>query len=195
VCGGADDAGILRTVAQTGLSIVVSPHLLRPFSSRQLSLVAGDGKVLVFAVLGGRYAGSSVQVHVPTLAHRVEAIPRHIDTVVFIDEPVPDGAVVAVIDDMVAEFAEREVDVLTRYVAASEAVKRVEGATVAEGIDRSRLVTVRPPEVIRRSAIDRAVHHVGNALWVNPTALVAAAGGSVALHGVPMAPRRAGGRR
>jgi hypothetical protein len=174
---------------------VVSPHLLRPFSSRQLSLVAGEGRVLVFAVLGGRYAGSSLQVHAPTLAHRVEEIPAYVDTVVFIDEPVPDGAVVAVIDDMVAEFAEREVDVLARYVPASEAVKRVEGGVVVEGVDRSGLVTVRAPEVIRRSALDRVARETGEALWVNPTALVAAAGGTVALHGMPLAPRRTGGRR
>ena len=174
---------------------MVSPHLLRPFSSRQLSLVAGDGRVLVFAVLGGRYAGSSLQVHVPTLAHRVEALPRHVDTVVFIDEPVPDGAMVAVIDDMVGEFVESDVDVLARYVPASEAVKRIDGDVVAEGIERSRLVTVRAPEVVRRSVVDGLVEAAGDAMWVNPTAVIATSGGRVGLHGMPLYPRRMSRRR
>src|SRR5690606_41466016 len=65
---------------------MVSPHLLRPYSSRQLSLLSGDGQVMVFAVLGGRYAGPTVLVHHPTLLHRMDTLPRHIRTVVFIDE-------------------------------------------------------------------------------------------------------------
>lgn len=145
-------------------------------------------------MLGGRFAGPSVQVHAPTLARRVEELPRHIDTVVFIDEPVPDGAVVATVDDMVAEFAELGVDVLARSVGATEAIKRVEGDEIREGIDRSTLVSVRAPEVIRRAALERAVGTLGETLWVNPTALVAAAGGKVALHGRPLAPRRSNRR-
>lgn len=169
---------------------MVGLHLLRPFSFRQLSLVSGEGRVLVFAVLGGRYAGSAIQAHIPTLAYRVQQLPRHIDTVVFIDEPVPHGAVVAVIDDMVAEFSDLDVDVLTRYVAATEAVKRVEGSALREGIGRSTLVSVRMPVVVRRSALEQAVEQAGEALWVNPTALLTAAGATIALHGVPHPPRR-----
>jgi hypothetical protein len=167
-----------------------SPHLLRPFSSRQLSLVAGDGKVLVFAVLGGRYAGSSVQVHVPTLARRVEQLPRSIDTVVFIDEPVPDGAVVATIDDMLTEMEGSQADALAHFAPATEAVKRVDGGVVVEGVDRSSLVTVRSPEVIRKPALERALDRVEPMQWVNPTALVAAHGFVVELHGSGLAPER-----
>ena len=168
---------------------MVSPHLLRPFSSRQLSLVSGDGKVLVFAVLGGKFAGSSVQVHVPTLARRVEQMPHHIDTVVFIDEPVPDGAVVATIEEMLIEFEGSPADVLAHYVPATEAVKHVEADTVVEGIDRSSLVAVRSPEVIRRPALETAVDGVGDVAWVNPTALVASAGAKVSLFGSARTPR------
>ncbi len=160
---------------------MVSPHLLRPFSSRQLSLVSGDGKVLVFAVLGGKFAGPSVQVHVPTLARRVEQLPRHIDTVVFIDEPVPDGAVVATIEEMLVEFEDSPADVLAHYVPATEAVKRVESEVVVEGIDRSSLVSVRSPELIRRPVLERSVDKAGNLAWVNPTALVASTGATVSL--------------
>jgi hypothetical protein len=168
---------------------MVSPHLLRPFSSRQLSLVSGDGKVLVFAVLGGKFAGSSVQVHVPTLARRVEQMPRHIDTVVFIDEPVPDGAVVATIEEMLIEFEGSPADVLAHYVPATEAVKHVELDTVVEGIDRSSLVAVRSPEIIRRPALERAVDGVGDVAWVNPTALVASVGAKLSLFGNARTPR------
>lgn len=169
---------------------MVSPHLLRPFGSRQLALVEGDGQVMAFGVLGGRYAGPSVEVHAPTLIKRVQELPRSIRTVVFFDEPVPDGATVSTIDDMLAVHAELGVDVLTQFVAATEAVKRVDGDVVAEGIDRSALVAIRCPEVIDRAVLDRAVAALTDQLWVNPTACVAAVGASVALYGGPLAPVR-----
>jgi len=113
---------------------------------------------------------------------RVEQLPRSIDTVVFIDEPVPDGAIVAAIDDMLVAFEESGADVLAHFAPATEAVKRVEGNIVVEGIDRSALVSVRSPEVIRKPALERAVERVGQIQWVNPTALVAAHGAVVELY-------------
>lgn len=162
--------------------------MLRPFNARQLSLVSGEGRVMVYAALGGRHAGPSTEVHAPTLARRVDELPRHIDIVVFIDVPVPDGALVGLIDDMVAVFGESDADALVRPVPATEAVKRVHDRTVVEGIDRSRLVAVRSPEVLRRSTLERAVERLDDRLWVSPTGLVAASGGRIALfdpHRVP----------
>lgn len=161
---------------------MVSPHLLRPFTSRQLSLVAGDGQVMVFAVLGGRFAGPTVLVHHPTLLHRMDTLPRHIRTVVFIDEPIPDAATVALVDDMIDLFEELDVDALAQHVPASEAVKRVHGRRILEGVDRSALAAVRAPEVIRRSALEQALHATANQ-WVSPTYLVAAGGGTVRFAG------------
>lgn len=169
---------------------MMSPHLLRQFSSRQLSLVEGDGQVVAFGVLGGRYVGPSVEVHAPTLTHRVNELPRTIRTVVFFDEPVPDAATVSTIDDMLAVYEQLAVDALVQYVAATEAVKRVEDDLVAEGIDRSALVAIRCPEVIDRLALDRAVRALTDELWVNPTARVAEVGGAVALYGGPLVPTR-----
>lgn len=160
-----------------------SPHLLRPFSSRQLSLVEGDGQVMAFGVLGGRYSGPSVEVHVPTLVRRVQDLPASIKTVVFFDEPVPDGAIVSIIDDMVGAIDRIGADALVQYVPATEAVKRVEHELIAEGIDRTSLVAVRCPEVIDRRVLDVAIGRPIVEMWVNPTALVATAGASVALWG------------
>lgn len=161
---------------------MVSPHLLRPFSSRQLSLVSGDGRVMVFASLGGRWQGPTTEVHGPTLARRITDLPGDIDTVVFIDEPVPDGVTVGLIDDMVHAFDDHPADILVRYVPATEAVKRVDGPLVVEGIDRSRLVAVRAPEVISREAMANGISALGNRLWVNPTALAASTGAVVGLY-------------
>lgn len=161
---------------------MVDPQLVRSFNSRQLSLVSGAGRVVVFAVLGGRHAGPSLQVHIPTAALLLERLPDHIDTVVFIDEPVPDAALVSLIDDMVAEHAGLGVDVVANFVPAVEAVKRIDGDRVREGIDRSRLVSVRPPEVLSRHAMQRAINSIEAGLWVNPAALVSAAGGSLTLY-------------
>ncbi len=160
---------------------MVGPQLVRSFSSRQLSLVAGDGRVVVFAVLGGRYAGPSLQIHVPTAARLLDRLPADIETVVFIDEPVPDAALISLIDDMVAERASLGTDVVANFVPAVEAVKRVDGDRVQEGIDRSKLVSVRPPEVLSRRAVQTAVNAVQGKLWVNPAALVSRAGGTMTL--------------
>lgn len=153
--------------------------MLRPFSARQLHLVAGDGRVEAFAVLGGRWQGPSVEVHVPTLRRRMRDLPRHVDTVVFFDEPFPDGALVGLIDDMVDDFATRGDEVLALGLFATEAVKWVEGDVVVGEVDRSRLVTVRCPEVMRRELLDQALAHLGEEPWINPTELVVSAGAAL----------------
>lgn len=145
---------------------------------------------MAFGVLGGRYVGPSIQVHAPTLIKRVRDLPRSIKTVVFFDEPVPDAAMVSTIDDMLAEFEEFSALVLVPYVAATEAVKRVEAAVVAEGIDRSSLVSIRCPEIIDRAVLDAAVETLTDELWVNPTALVASQGTKIDLYGHPLVPLR-----
>ena len=145
---------------------------------------------MVFAVLGGRFAGPSALAHLPTLARRLEELPAAIDTLVFIDEPLPDAATVSLIDDMVAVFPELGVDVLAVPVPVTEAVKRVEGDRVAEGIDRSALAAVRAPEVLRRAALEEALPGVAGELWVNPTAVVARAGGRIRFYRPGIGARR-----
>ena len=162
---------------------MVGPQLVRSFSSRQLSLVSGGGRVVVFAVLGGRHVGPSLQVHIPTAARLLDRLPGHIETVVFIDEPVPDAALISLIDDMVAGQESTGVDVVANFVPAVEAVKRVEANRVREGIDRSKLVSVRPPEVVDRRSMQRAIGAIDGGLWINPAALISSSGGSLQLFG------------
>lgn len=156
--------------------------MLRPFSARQLHLVAGDGEVEAFAVLGNHGSGPSVDVHVPTLRRRMRDLSSHIRTVVFFDEPVPDGALVALIDDMVDEFAEGSDDVLAVGMPAIEAVKWVEDGFIVSEVDRSRLVTVRCPEVVRRDVFDEALESLDDQTWVNPTQLVVSCGGTLRIY-------------
>lgn len=144
--------------------------------------------MVAFGVLGGRYAGPSVQVHAPTLIRRVNNLPKSIRTVAFFDEPVPDAATIATIDEMLAEFETVEADALAPFVPATEAVKRVDGGLVAEGINREALVAIRSPEVIDRKVLSDAVAHLGDELWINPTGLVADRGGKVVLYDRPLVP-------
>ena len=156
--------------------------MIRPFSARQLHLVAGDGQVEAFAVLGDHSRGPSVDVHVPTLRRRMRDLARHIRTVVFFDEPVPDGALVGLIDDMVDEFTDAMVDVLAMGLGATEAVKWVEDDFIVSDIDRSRLVTVRCPEVMDRDVLESALDALGDTMWVNPTEMVVASGGALRIY-------------
>lgn len=109
-------------------------------------------------------------------------LPGHIQTVVFFDEPVPDGALVALIDDMVDEFTERSDDVLAIGLPATEAVKWVADGFIVSEVDRSRLVTVRCPEVVRRDLLDDALETLVDQTWVNPTHLVVSRGGRLRIY-------------
>ncbi len=132
---------------------------------------------MVLSALGGRHLGPSLQVHAPTLISRVASTLARTDVAVFIDEPLPDAATVSVIESMLDEFGSE--CGLVRSVAATEAVKRLEGGVVAEGIDRSSLFSPRPPEIIRRACLDNAVMSLKDEQWVSPSALVLAHGGTI----------------
>lgn len=155
-----------------------SPHLLRPFPARQLGLVEGDDRVLVFGVLGGRYSGPTPLAHLPTLRRRCAELNAQVEILVFVDEPQPDAATVARIDDMLAEFEDG--DALVCYQPATEAMKVIESGKVVRGVDRSSLLAVRSPEVVRRRALERAMEGATDT-WVNPTGLIADSGGDIRL--------------
>jgi len=147
--------------------VMTSPHLLRPFSARQLSLVSGGDRVAAFSILGGNFRGPSAQIHGPTLVRRVRDLSSDSEIVVFFDVPVPDGSMVSAVDDMVSMLEESNLDVIAIAIPATEAVKRVEGGVVAEGIDRSDLISLKCPVVIRRESLENLVAAVGEAAWVD----------------------------
>jgi 2-C-methyl-D-erythritol 4-phosphate cytidylyltransferase len=143
-------------------------------------LVEGDDAVVVFGVLGGRYAGPSMLAHLPTLVRRMSEVASDIQVVVFVDEPIPLPATVARIDDMLGVFEDAEAMVCFRR--PTEALKEVAGGTVVRGVDRSQLAAVVSPEVILRSSLQEALEQERPELWVNPTSLVAAIGGRIKLY-------------
>jgi hypothetical protein len=168
-----------------------SPHLLRPFPSRQLGLIEGDDRVVVFGVLGGRRLGSTILVHSPTLLLRLDQLNDGVELVVFVEDSPPDAATVATIDDMLAAMGSE--DGLVQFHVAAEAIKLTRGDAsrsqhfigqhfIDRGIDRSTLVSFRPPEVLRASALVAAVTKPPTELWVNPAGLIAASGGTIAFH-------------
>lgn len=156
---------------------MVSPHLLR--SVDESAAVGADDRVLVLAVLGGRYLGPTVQTHVRSLVRRVAALAPAVEIVVFIDEAVasPRGLLGA----MIAALRGSAADGVVRAAEVTEAVKRVEDGVVLGGVDRSRLVGVRSPEVFRRQALERAISAAGTVTWAGVTDLVVRSGGTVVL--------------
>lgn len=167
---------------------MASPHLLRPYTAAQLSLVSGDHRVAVFGVSGGRFAGPSVLVHVPTAQARLDWLAPDVETVVFSDESLPDPATISRIDDMLAVFPDLEAVALTQWLPATEALKVERGGVIERGVDRSAVAAVRCPEVIARLTLARALASCGESVWVNPTAAVAAIGGDVAFFEPNMVP-------
>lgn len=151
--------------------------MLRPFPSRQLGLIEGDDRVVVFGVLGGRRVGPTILVHTPTLLLRLDHLADDVELVVFVEDSPPDAATVATIDDMLAAMGSE--DGLVQYQMAAEAIKMTRGQILSRGIDRSSLVSFRPPEVLRTAALVAAVANPPSELWVNPAGLVAANGGRI----------------
>ena len=166
-----------------------SPHLLRPFASRQLGLIEGGDRVVVFGVLGARRLGSTVLVHSPTLMFRLHQLDEAVELVVFVEDSPPEAATVATVDEMLATMGPE--DGLVQFHLAAEAVKLIRGDAarsqdfIGHAIDRSTLVSFRPPEVLRTAALVAAVAIPPSELWVNPAGLVAASGGTIATHPRP----------
>lgn len=170
-----------------------SPHLLRLLPSRQLGTTAGDGRVAVFGVLGGRRMGSTILVHSPTLLLVLDQLTDEVELVVFVEDSPPDEATIATIDDMLATMGSE--DGLVQFQVAAEAIKVTlgdasgSGQFIGEGIDRSTLISFHPPEVLRASALVAAMTRLPSDLWVNPAGLVAGNGGRIATY--PRSPAQA----
>lgn len=167
---------------------MASPHLLRPYTAAQLSLISGDHRVIVFGVSGDRHAGPTTLVHLPTARSRVEWLHPDVEVVVFTDEPMPDPAAVSRIDDMLSVFPDLEVDSLAQSLPATEALKLAEGDRLVGGVDRSQVAAVRCPEVIARTSLARALEAATERAWISPTAEVARIGGRVAFFEPAMLP-------
>jgi hypothetical protein len=133
--------------------------------------------VVVFGVLGGRHSGPSLLVHYPTLLHRVDQLPDQVEILVFVEGSLPDPATIAQIDEMLGRFEAGDALVCSQPV--SEAVKMVNGDRILRGVDRSSLLAVRGPELIRRRPLEASLSVTLTVDWVNPTALIAAGGGEV----------------
>lgn len=166
-----------------------SPHLIRHFTAAQLSLVADHQGVAVLAAGGDRYGGTAVLAHLPTLRWRLDWLDGAVTTVVVIDDVLPDAATIGRIDDMVTVYLDLEVDALTDWVPATEALKVERDGVVDHGVDRSDVVSGRCPVVFDRAVLTRAVTAADDdVIWIDPTAAVARAGGRVALFEPSMLP-------
>jgi hypothetical protein len=108
---------------------------------------------------------------------RLEQLGREIELVVFVEGSPPDAATVATVDEMLAAIGAE--DGLVQYEMVTEAIKLTRGQLLSRGIDRSTLVSFRPPEVLRTTALAAAVVKPPSELWVNPAGLVAARGGRI----------------
>jgi len=170
-----------------------SSDLLRMIPSRELGLSADNDRVVVFGVLGGKRLGPTILVHAPTLLLRLDQLTDVVKVVVFVEDSSLDAAIVATINDMLAAMGSE--DGLVQFEVPAEAMKltrapasvdrppttNIAGSHVfiRHGIDRSKLVSFRPPEVLRASALLAAVTIPLSELWVNPAGLIAARGGRI----------------
>jgi hypothetical protein len=106
--------------------------------------------------------------------------------VVFVDGLFPDAATLAIIDSMLRAIGPQ--DGLVQFQLAAEAIKltrepQVDGVTpqpavlIERGVDRSNVVSFRPPELLRTSALLAALAKPPSEEWVNPAGLIVADGG------------------
>lgn len=156
--------------------------MLRPFDPRQLGLWADPSELIVYAVMGNRYAGPTVLVHTPTLMRRLTELSKTVKTAVFLDEPFPTRTTLERVDQMLDQYSARELDALAGYVGATEALKRIHVDEVLSGVDRSTVISVASPLIISREKLKQALE-TNSVLptWSCPFLLVAHAGGKAAV--------------
>ena len=129
-------------------------------------------------------------VHSPTLLLRLQQLSEAVEVVVFVEDSPPDAATIATVKDMLAAMGPE--DGLVQFQVVAEAIKlaRDDAARsqrfVDHAIDRSTLVSFRPPEVLRAAVLVAAVAKTPAELWVNPAGLVAANGGIIATYPRPL---------
>jgi hypothetical protein len=112
-----------------------------------------------------------------------------VERVVFIDGSSLGAATVATIDAMLGAMGPE--DGLVQFEMAAEAIKltrelQIDGTEPEEaplliyrGVDRSTVLSFRPPEVLRASALLAALATPPSEAWVNPAGLVVANGGRI----------------
>lgn len=176
-------------VSTPGMLETVSP------SDRAFSGFEFGDHVAVFTVTGSRDgAGSDTGycVHTEVLAARLAALPDEVRVVVFADPVGADTHVadstqsdreapVATVEAMLSQLSNSDADAVVSYVMATEAVKLVDGDVVVSGIDRSRLVAARRPQVMDRGVLQRAVETDCGEPVCTPSDVVVRSGASVAL--------------
>ena len=150
--GEAIRVGVLRVLAHTPEEV-----------SSSLRLPVGD--------LAAALAALGTDVAVVAVMFASEATQRLGE----VTEPVSYQAMVEAFDPAAAQA-------LVAHVPATESVKRVLDSRMVESVDRATLVRVRAPEVLDRAALAAALAHQDAETLVDPAALVAASGGTVALY-------------
>jgi len=149
-------------------------------------LAGSNDRVVVFGVPGGRRSGPTLLVHSPALLVRLDQLDDDVERVVFIEGSSPEAATLATIDSMLRAIGPQ--DGLVQFQMAAEAIKltrepQVDGATlqlpflIERGVDRSNVVSFRPPELLRTSALLAALAKPPSEEWVDPAGLIVANGG------------------
>lgn len=162
-----------------------SPHLLRLSQHEPL---LSHGGVVVFGVPGEHRRGPTLLVQSPVLRFHLEEVADEVERVVFIEGSAPNAATLATISAMLSAMGAE--DGLVRFEMAAEAVKltrdpQIDRTTpgarllIHRGVDRSTVVSFRPPEALRVSAILAALATTPSESWVNPAGLVVANGGRI----------------
>ena len=177
--------------------VVVAAGAGERFGMQKQYEMLGDRRVLDWALAAARPVAEGVVLVVPpdrAATHEVaDAVVAGADTragsVRAGLAAVPDEAEVLVVHDAARPLAsvalfEAVVDAVRRGadgavpgVSLADTVKAVDGATVTETLDRTRLVAVQTPQAFAAATLRRA--HAGNGEGTDDAALVEAIGGRV----------------
>ena len=167
---------------------MASSDLLRPLSEHEFA--GSNDRVVVFGVLGGRRSGPTLLVHSPALLVRLDQLDDDVEGVVFVEGSSPDAATLVTIDSMLRAIGPQ--DGLVQFRLAAEAIKLTKepqvGVTpqlpflIERGLDRSNVVSFRPPELLRTSALLAALAKQPSEEWVDPAGLIVANGGWIGTY-------------
>jgi hypothetical protein len=115
------------------------------------------------------------------LLSALSAVPRDVERIAYLDAGVLDALGIEPVLEMIS-WLDDEHAAVVRAAPVTDALKAVDGRTITGSVDRAGLFAPQPPHIIRRDALDAALHASGRRIVSDdPAGLLVAAGHAVRL--------------
>ncbi len=144
-----------------------------------VSLSGVDGRLVIFSTADCHRLGSSPLVPVAELAGALRAVAASQDLVAFVEDDSEHS--VSQIGNLIAILEGEQVDGVAVGLPATDSLKRVRNGMVVESVDRTAVLAVGMPQVVRRDHLVQMLDAGSDREHIDPVADLAGLGVRVSL--------------